>query len=114
MNRKTLAQILVEIKDDIKHGIYFTEQADKKDAFLSYRDLYEKSLSILEEMYNRGIHAGERVMIQAFTRYDFILSFWACILGGMVPMIFPLQKKNKISLLRKCIQPGNGMIPLFC
>ncbi len=101
MNRKTLAQILVEIKDDIKHGIYFTEQADKKDAFLSYHDLYEKSLSILEEMYNRGIHAGERVMIQAFTRYDFILSFWACILGGMVPMIFPLQKKNKISLLRE-------------
>ena len=57
-----------------------------KEKFLSYRDLYEKALQLLNGMQLRGITPNDEVVFQLEDNKDFIISFWACIMGGITPV----------------------------
>ena len=93
---RNIVEILQQRKDD--KGIYFIYS--QKEKYITYRDLYQKSLSLLYYLQKEGIQPGEEVIFQLADPYNFAISFWACILGKIIPVPVTLGRtegdKNKL------------------
>ena len=55
-------------------------------AFQSYLMLNEDAQTILAALQNQGVNAGEKILFQLSDNFNFIPAFWACIIGGIVPV----------------------------
>ncbi|MBN2536024.1 MAG: amino acid adenylation domain-containing protein [Spirochaetales bacterium] len=66
-------------------GITFINN-EQKESSLAYSALYKKALIALAYLQHRGIKPGQKVIIQEEDNYSFLLYFWACILGGIIPV----------------------------
>ncbi len=66
-------------------GIGFI-RSDGSEEFLSYSQLYHNCLRILGGLQLRGISKGDELVFQLSDNRDFIQVFWACILGGIIPV----------------------------
>jgi acyl-CoA synthetase (AMP-forming)/AMP-acid ligase II len=81
---KNLVQVLQD-KHTNGHGITFI-QGSNNEMFISYQGLYKRALKILYNLQNYGIKPGNEVVFQVGNNFDFVLIFWACILGHMMPV----------------------------
>lgn len=66
-------------------GITFIESGSQEN-YLSYRELYDCSLIVLGHLQTQGISAGEELVFQIEDNRTFITLFWACLLGGIIPV----------------------------
>ncbi|MCZ8521358.1 MULTISPECIES: non-ribosomal peptide synthetase [Paenibacillus] len=80
----TLSGLLLQRKHSEK-GIRFIQGRDK-EIFISYAALYDSSLRLLKRMQDTGMRPGEEAVFQLEGQADFIRAFWACLLGGIVPV----------------------------
>src|SRR5947207_14368129 len=53
---------------------------------LSYPDLLDDAARILTALRERGLRPGDRVVMQITDEPDLLAAFWACQLGGFVPV----------------------------
>ncbi|QEM12509.1 non-ribosomal peptide synthetase [Mucilaginibacter rubeus] len=63
-----------------------------QESFLSYAGLYEASLNCLGALQAAGLKKGDELVFQVDNNQNFIITFWACILGGILPV--PLATDN--------------------
>ena len=72
-------------------GITFVinEQSEK---FVSYQELYLCSVKMLSVLQKRGLKPGDAILLQIDDNESFLYSFWACLLGGYIPV--PLAIPN--------------------
>ncbi|MCP4133137.1 MAG: AMP-binding protein [bacterium] len=86
---KTLAHMLRRAgeysKNEKKIGVYYVNP-DRSETFQSYGDLVENATRIYWELRNIGINKGDKLMLQIRNEYNFLNVFWACILGGIIPV----------------------------
>lgn len=62
---------------------------------ISYSDLLDKSLNVLGRLQSKGCSAGRFVILQLDELQEFIITFWACVLGGMIPVpVLPFRNAN--------------------
>jgi acyl-CoA synthetase (AMP-forming)/AMP-acid ligase II/acyl carrier protein len=93
---KTLVDVFVNSKSkDI--GITFIEGSDK-DEYLSYQSLYNHSLNVLAYLQSKGIRQGDELVLQLENPKTFIIVFWACILGGIIPVPLTLGRNDDYRL----------------
>ena len=59
---------------------------DGAETFQSYAGLSEAALRILTGLRHDGLTAGSTVVLQLDDPADFLPAFWACVLGGIVPV----------------------------
>lgn len=78
-------------------GIWFVTGFEEEE-FLSYRDILNNAKTYLAALQKRGIKPGDELVLQYASIQRFIEAYWACLLGGIVPI--PLEKGEK---------PDNGM-----
>lgn len=93
MGQITLVQILQDtciLKD---YGITFIEQGDREE-FLSYHDLYLLARKKLFLLQKRGIKPKSELVFQVEDNKTFIILFWSCILGGIVPVPLSIGKND--------------------
>ena len=76
----------------VNKGITFIS-GECDEVFISYGDLYEKALGVLYNLQKNGIHCGNELVFQIKGNYEFVCCFWACILGGIIPI--PVAVGNK-------------------
>ncbi len=71
-------------------GIRFLYNAESED-FLSYSDLLREADSCLSAYQTVGLSAGDEVMLIYKSSRDFLVAYWACLLGGIVavPLSYP-------------------------
>lgn len=81
----TLAELLIVNKDQYDTGITFIESSQSEE-FLSYGDLYRQAVTALCFFQNNGITPGNELVFQIEDNKNFIIAFWACILGGIIPV----------------------------
>jgi iturin family lipopeptide synthetase A len=99
-----LHNILEQNIHDTSKGISFF--SDKDDVTLSYADLYKNAKFILHELQeNYQIKPGDKVLFQTEDNYEFVNIFWACILGGIIPI--PLTYANNNEVLLKLFNVWN-------
>src|SRR4051812_8541806 len=96
---RTLADALVEAAK-LNQGLYFVHSNDNTE-FFSYESLLRKSLHVLYNMKEHGINKGDKVIIHVYDNSDFIVVFWACVLGGIVaiPLSNSKTKESQAKLI---------------
>lgn len=104
-SKKNIANLLIESAENKKdRGIVFI-QNDNSEIFLTYEEMLEKALYCLGELEKSELKQDDFVMISFQDNIDFVVAFWACILGGFVPVPIspPSGFKGKNASLEKLI-----------
>lgn len=82
-------QTLVEIIQDRAamelNGITFIS-GDQQENYVSYGKLLEDALTVLDQLQERGVQAGDELVMQIDDNHTFLNVFWGCLLGGIVPV----------------------------
>lgn len=65
-------------------GILYLD-AQGAESRLSYPELLNRADRVLGGLRSAGLRAGDKVLFQLPNNLDFLIGFWACQLGGMVP-----------------------------
>ena len=82
---RTLIEILEERSKLTNNGVTFIECSDKEE-FLSYKELNHQALKVLSFFQSQGIQPKDELVFQLVDNKTFIIVFWACILGGIIPV----------------------------
>ncbi|MCG8616388.1 MAG: AMP-binding protein, partial [Desulfobacterales bacterium] len=88
----TLGQALVKTAATRGHlGIIVVQDMETgndegKEVFISYADLLAAGERILTGLQAKGLGPGDRVILQLADMTAYFKSFWACMLGGIIPV----------------------------
>lgn len=85
----TLAEVL-ESLHGAQSGITFIE-GEKDESFLPYAGLYHSAKCLLFDLREYGLKPGDELVFQFQSNKKFIISFWACILGKIIPVPLTLS-----------------------
>ncbi|OPX43969.1 erythronolide synthase, modules 5 and 6 [Ruminiclostridium hungatei] len=102
-SKANLAYLLIDSAQNQKDkGITFI-QNDDSEQFLLYEEILQKALLRLGGMQKAGIKKGQYVLLVLNNNLDFIITFWACILGGIIPapLIYPTSTRALNASLKK-------------
>ncbi len=81
----SLSKLLLENSKHTDTGITFIE-GNEQENFLSYAELTVSAKKVLAFLQSKGMHAGDELVFQLDDNRTFIIVFWACIFGGIVPV----------------------------
>lgn len=86
MTASSIQQILMNAaQSDHNKGITFVEGFNNVD-FLSYKKLYLQALYVLNALQEKGIEPGDELIFQFKSNRNFLITFWACLLGKIIPV----------------------------
>ncbi|KAA8746362.1 non-ribosomal peptide synthetase [Paenibacillus sp. UASWS1643] len=68
-----------------EHGIHYIND-EGQNQYQSYSALLQQAREILTGLEKHGLKPQDKVIFQLEEKKDFVLAFWACILGGFVPV----------------------------
>jgi len=95
----TLQSHLLHAALEKSAGISFVRSGNIEER-VTYSEIYAKGLKILGGLNQIGVRRGDELVIQVQDNKDLLLLFWACILGGIIPVpLSPgvqLQQKTKL------------------
>jgi len=80
---KTLQDCLLALQGEQDKGIYFAN--NNTENFLAYGELFQESLKILNLLQKSGLQSKQFLIFQIQNQTLFLKTFWACILGGIIP-----------------------------
>ncbi|MCP4107911.1 MAG: SDR family NAD(P)-dependent oxidoreductase [Desulfobacteraceae bacterium] len=82
----TLTEALLRTAAEWKeHGVFYL-QTEGSGIFQSYADLLEAAKSILAGLQAKGFRPGDKVILQIEDMKEHYSTFWACVLGGIIPV----------------------------
>lgn len=89
-------------------GVTFILGKDKS-RFVSYKQLYRKSLVILGGLQQKGLSKGDELILQLADNEKFLILFWACLLGGIraVPVMPGRSREEVLKVLNIWKQMSN-------
>lgn len=82
---QTLVDIIRDRGKITDRGIRFID-ADKRETFISYHQLFTEAQGYLGYLQAIGIKPKQEIIFQIQENKRFLVAFWACILGGMIPI----------------------------
>ncbi|RCX16519.1 amino acid adenylation domain-containing protein [Anaerobacterium chartisolvens] len=94
---RDLVSVLLKAEEISKNrlkGIYFIE-GDGNERFQPYYELVESAKKILGGLKELKVRKGDKLVFQIKNEYYFVNLFWACIMGGIIPV--PLTVSNTAS-----------------
>ena len=59
---------------------------DKDETVISFSQLWDNAVNLLGALQDRGMSAGDELVIFTKSNEKFVTAFWAAILGGIVPV----------------------------
>lgn len=95
----TLIDLLKRASLEENRGISFLYNQERK-VFLSYAGLYDQALYVLHNMQEQGLQPGNEAVLMLEDNRNFVVFFWACLLGGIIPVPLPAgnQEDHKYKL----------------
>jgi acyl-CoA synthetase (AMP-forming)/AMP-acid ligase II len=120
-NRVNLAEGLIRSAANSSQKGVFLIKGESDEKFISYRHIYLKALMVLYNLQTHGLKTGDELILQIKDTDNelFIYTFWACILGKIIPVpvsithrentskvlkIFSQLKNPKIIIDEKCLE----------
>ncbi|MCP4689817.1 MAG: AMP-binding protein, partial [Desulfobacterales bacterium] len=82
---ETLTEALIRSADDGSKGVVCFQERGAR-VFLSYAEILADAKSILAGLQARGCGPGDRMILQIGRLQDHFSAFWACALGGVIPV----------------------------
>lgn len=102
---KTIQEAYQQVQTASK-SIHFIKSKDTVES-LTYAELYQESIKYLYAFQQQGLKKGDELIFQIDDNKSFVLSFWACILGGIIPV--PLNMAANEEQKRKFVQVWNTL-----
>ena len=85
-----LPQLLeLAAEESATFGVLFVDR-DGTDTFLTYPALLCEARVCLSGLLRNGVKAGDQLVFQIESPQDIIIALWACIIGGVIPVIMPV------------------------
>lgn len=71
--------------------------------FKNYKEIYEEALAICSGLIQNGTKPGDKVIFQLDDNHNYVVTFWACMLGGFigVPVSVASSYKEDNATIRK-------------
>ena len=97
---ESLTHILRDARDK-EREIRFID-GDKDESTLSFSELWNKAVSLLGALQKRGMNAGDELVIFSKSNQQFVVAFWAAVLGGIVPVpvAVGISDEHRLKLFR--------------
>ncbi|RDH44711.1 hybrid non-ribosomal peptide synthetase/type I polyketide synthase [Zooshikella ganghwensis] len=91
---ESLVDILQQHKSSTQQLVFCNNVNNEKK--ITYQTLYRNSLKQLQHLTEKGVSQGDQLIFQVQDNYQFVVTFWACILGGIiaVPISVGAKKEN--------------------
>lgn len=89
----TLVELIKELSTLKDRGVHFIESSDQ-EVFYSYNDIYDKAVNVARFLRENGVSSGSELVFQLTDNKKFIISFWACIISGIIPVPLSLGVSN--------------------
>ncbi|MHC8427465.1 AMP-binding protein [Bacillus velezensis] len=98
---KTVYDFIVDAENRDDKGITFINGSDN-EVYISYAQIFEKSRKVLGILQKKGLKKKDELIIQIEDNEQFIKVFWACILGGIIPIPLSVgyNEEHKQKILR--------------
>ncbi len=98
---KTLNEALKACAQAGQRGITFIEGINNEST-VSYEALHQRALQQLHYFQQQGLQAGDELILFLKNNEKFVDTFWACILGGIipVPVAVGISDEHRSKLLR--------------
>lgn len=93
----TLIDTLNANKNNKESIIYCNNLTDEITS--DYHQLYNQALQMLAQLKKHGFNQGDQLIFQIENFQSFLITFWGCILGGIVPI--PISVGPKDDSLKK-------------
>jgi len=83
--------------DEAAHGY-------RRGASITYRELHERTLRLVDALAARGVRAGDRVAVLLDNSVELVVSEWACLVSGMVWVALNVRSSanEQAAILRDC------------
>ncbi|MEO8224774.1 MAG: non-ribosomal peptide synthetase [Gammaproteobacteria bacterium] len=106
----TLLDILAAHAGSARRIHYLNGQDDRRS--VSFGDLRAAALGVLFHLQAFGARPGDRVILHSSSNEQFIDGFWACLLGGLVPVpvAVGISDDHRQKLLQVFTQLGDPMV----
>jgi len=93
------------------HGVTFIEGSDT-EVFVTYRQLHDDAMAWLKHFQDQGLQQGQHLVLFINNNQKFLNAFWACLLGGIVPVpiAIGLSDEHKAKLFRILNKLEHGRI----
>ncbi|MFA0961382.1 AMP-binding protein [Roseivirga sp. BDSF3-8] len=88
----TLTGLLQHAAGSSTKGVSFVDGADDEHS-LSYAELYRTATCTLGALRRLGVQQGHELIIQTDDNRRFLVVFWACLLGKIIPV--PVSTGNR-------------------
>ncbi|MEW9697561.1 amino acid adenylation domain-containing protein [Paenibacillus sp. SI8] len=82
---QTLLDVIQERSKLTDRGIRFID-GDNIETFISYHQLFMEARGYLGYLQEIGIKPKQEVIFQIQENKPFVIAFWACLLGGIIPV----------------------------
>lgn len=89
-----LTDVLQDNAQQKVRGVTFITSA-QKERFVSYAELHDLAMSMLKVLQDAGVKPGNELVFQIDDNEIFVIIFWACILGGIIPVPLSLGKSDE-------------------
>ncbi|OCB93350.1 Polyketide synthase PksJ [Bacillus amyloliquefaciens] len=98
---KTVYDFIVDAENRDDKGITFINGSDK-EMYIPYAQLFENARKVLGVLQKKGLKKKDELIIQIEDNEQFIKVFWACILGGIIPIPLSIgyNEEHKLKILR--------------
>ncbi len=106
---KSLVEVMLTKQDEEKRGIVFINGSQEEE-FLAYAELYHRALNILYDLQNLGLEPGDELIFQISDHRSFLLVFWACLMGKIIPVPVSVGTNDEhrlklMNILKTCRNP---------
>ncbi len=96
----TLNQMLAALRSS-EHSVSYVLGASQARA-VGFEQLYARALGVLHHFHQAGVQQGDQMVLFTQSNEQFIDGFWACLLGGIVPVPIAvgISDEHRLKLLR--------------
>ncbi len=95
---RTLNEVLRSKSNETEKGIRFIKSSTEED-FISFANFYTQVLKYLGNIQNKeNLSKGDEVIIYEDDNHKFLIGFWACLLGGYIPVPLSIGGKEEHKL----------------
>ncbi|MEO1054537.1 MAG: amino acid adenylation domain-containing protein, partial [Bacteroidota bacterium] len=92
-------------------GVTFIESSDH-EKFITYDKLFDLATRMLGFLQSKGLNKGSELVFQLESNEQFLVTFWACILGKIIPVPLSVSGKeeHKLKLFKVWRQLNNAYL----